>query len=267
MGIPGLNERSGGGKEQIGQADGGGEKGEHAEGRRGECTSFPGGVGGDGQGKQTEGQQEAVNESLAAGGKFVLQPVGVRIARQKRGLKEDHAGAPNRGSATEPGEDHLANDGLNLEEQERGKKDGESKQEFWHEMSEYYADGRQRERERQVRGCVCHTDCVPSGAKFRRRAKGPQPILGMRSEKLRSLRLAPLKKVRTHCELLDERVSRAEFSAFREYFYMDDMDYGTLGVETDYGATRDGGPGSKGFPLSPDIELDKYAVTGTTCMC
>ena len=46
-----------------------------------------------------------------------LQPVGIRVTGQQGELEEEHAGAPNGGGTTEPGQDDLGDDGLDLKQQ------------------------------------------------------------------------------------------------------------------------------------------------------
>src|SRR5215469_8640292 len=64
-----------------------------------------------------------MNPSLGAEIKTAGQQVRVRIPKQEHGLKEKEAYSPHRCYASEPGQNHLRDDGLDLEEQERAGED------------------------------------------------------------------------------------------------------------------------------------------------
>ena len=44
------------------------------------------------------------------------QEVGIGVAKEQQRLKKEQTGGPDHGGATEPGQDHLADDGLDLKE-------------------------------------------------------------------------------------------------------------------------------------------------------
>src|ERR1035441_10410501 len=52
-------------------------------------------------------------------------PVRVEIPQQKHRLEEKHAGGPHRGSAAEPRQNRLGDDGLDFKQQERRKRNRE----------------------------------------------------------------------------------------------------------------------------------------------
>jgi len=52
--------------------------------------------------------------------------VGVEIAQQQDQLEKQHAGRPNGCRATKPRQNHLANQGLYLEQQEGAEENGEA---------------------------------------------------------------------------------------------------------------------------------------------
>ncbi|EXI92244.1 MAG: hypothetical protein AW12_00731 [Candidatus Accumulibacter sp. BA-94] len=115
--IPRLHQRPGGRQQQVRHADGGGEDDEHVPRRAGKRDVLPGRIGDHRQRRQTEQQQHAVHDDLAAWRQPLVQQVHVKVAEQQRRLKEDHAGAPHRRRAAEPGQDHLGDDRLDLEEE------------------------------------------------------------------------------------------------------------------------------------------------------
>jgi hypothetical protein len=54
--------------------------------------------------------------------------VRVEVAEEQQELEKKHAGGPDGGRASEPGKNHLGDDGLDLKQQESAKKNGEGVQ-------------------------------------------------------------------------------------------------------------------------------------------
>ena len=63
---------------------------------------------------------------LLFGPEFHDDAVRVGIAQQQHRLEKEQAGGPNRGAAAKPRQNHLGDEGLNLEEQERTQEDSQS---------------------------------------------------------------------------------------------------------------------------------------------
>src|SRR5579863_4375507 len=63
------------------------------------------------------------------------QPVGIRVASQQTGLEEKQAGGPNRGAATEPGQDVTSHYRLQLKKQKSAQeyRDGKENMIRWEE--------------------------------------------------------------------------------------------------------------------------------------
>jgi hypothetical protein len=61
--------------------------------------------------------------------KPVETEMGVGIAQQEHELKKKHAGRPDAGSSSKPGQNELSDQRLHLEEEERCGKDLERKKE------------------------------------------------------------------------------------------------------------------------------------------
>jgi len=76
--------------------------------------------------QQAGDQQADMQEALAARRQEAHDPVRIEIAQQQEHLEEQHAGGPHRGRAAEPGQDHLADDGLHLEQQEGAEENGQA---------------------------------------------------------------------------------------------------------------------------------------------
>ena len=57
------------------------------------------------------------------------QPVGIGVPTGEQDLKEQHQRGPDSGRATKPGQDEFADHRLNLEEEERGEKNADGKEE------------------------------------------------------------------------------------------------------------------------------------------
>ena len=126
--IPGLHQRAGGRQQQVGQADRHGQHAEHAEGRIRLCRLLPGRIGRHRQGEQAQEQQRGVHQRLPPRRQRLVQPVHIQVAQQQLGLEEHQAGAPHRGGAAEPGQDHLRHHRLDLEQQEGREEDGEGEE-------------------------------------------------------------------------------------------------------------------------------------------
>ena len=77
-----------------------------------------------GKGKARPGDDERVEDELHGGTGIADQEMGVGIAQEESGLIEGETESPDAGSAPEPREDTLADQGLNQEEQERRGEDG-----------------------------------------------------------------------------------------------------------------------------------------------
>ena len=56
-------------------------------------------------------------------GEPLRAPVGVSVARQERGLEEEHAGGPDGGRSTKKGQNQAAHHRLDRKEQEGAAKD------------------------------------------------------------------------------------------------------------------------------------------------
>ena len=56
-------------------------------------------------------------------------PVRIEIAPEQGCLEKEHGRKPDRGGPSEPGEDHLGDHGLDLEEQEGAQEYGQGKKE------------------------------------------------------------------------------------------------------------------------------------------
>jgi hypothetical protein len=76
---------------------------------------FPGLGGRDRQGGEGRRDQHQVDDRLRARPEMPAHEMGVRIAAQQQHLEEKHAGRPDAGTAAEPGQDVLADQGLDLE--------------------------------------------------------------------------------------------------------------------------------------------------------
>ena len=115
---PGLEQRARRRQYEVGQADRNGEQAENAQRRVLGAGGFPVGTGADRQQHQAKQQQAAVEQALAVRREVADDPVRVEIAEQQGHLEEQHAGRPYRSRAAEPRQDHLADQRLDLEEQE-----------------------------------------------------------------------------------------------------------------------------------------------------
>src|SRR5262249_25321986 len=73
-------------------------------------------------------QQHELDDELLALISPGAERVGISIADEQDGLEEDHAGVPNRRSAAEFGQDHLADQGLH--EKQKGGADEQSEREI-----------------------------------------------------------------------------------------------------------------------------------------
>ena len=102
--IPGLQERAGGGEQEIRESDGGGEEAENAEEGVVAAGGLPADGGNDGEDGETDQEQADVEEDLAFHG-LLIQPVGPGVAAEEGELEEEHATGPDGRGATEPGED------------------------------------------------------------------------------------------------------------------------------------------------------------------
>ena len=121
---PRLQQRTGGSEQKIRQADRCGQQQQDCSGGvltagRPEAVRRY-----DRQAQQAGGQQCRMHGPLPAGRQPVRQPVRVAVPGQQHRLKEHHAGGPHTGTAPEPGQDLLGDDGLNQEQQQRGQRDG-----------------------------------------------------------------------------------------------------------------------------------------------
>jgi hypothetical protein len=121
--IPGLEERGGRGEEEVRESDGGGEEREDAKRGLGDRGSLPLRIGEDRQRRRAEGEDRDVDDGLPSRGQLAIEKVRVEVAEEQHDLEEQHARAPDGRSAAEPRQDHLGNDGLDLEQEERGKED------------------------------------------------------------------------------------------------------------------------------------------------
>ena len=115
---PLLDQRAGGGEDEIGQAEADGQQREDLQGRIAAAVRFPGIIRRDGQQGQGGGQQHQVHDGLRARLEPARGEVRVGVAAQQQHLEEQHAGRPDARPAAEPGQDVLADERLHLEEQE-----------------------------------------------------------------------------------------------------------------------------------------------------
>jgi hypothetical protein len=137
-GVPALEQRASGGEGEEGQADGGEQEGDD-RGDRGVAGLGAPGVAGDDRGGPAgdagEEEEEAEEEQGEVDGALARrwppgEGVGVGVAAEQGELKKEHAGGPDGRGAAEPREQALAEDELDLEEQEgaeadRGGEEGE----------------------------------------------------------------------------------------------------------------------------------------------
>src|SRR5579863_555344 len=84
----------------------------------------------DSQRDKARNQQRGVDTSLRAGGKTARQDVRVQISEQQSRLKKHEADSPHGRHASEPRQDHLRDDGLDLEQKERAREDRNSEQQL-----------------------------------------------------------------------------------------------------------------------------------------
>jgi hypothetical protein len=125
---PGLHQRTGGGQQEILQADGRAKQSENQESRPRVAlsTGFPVHIRNDGQQQQAGTQQNDMQPGLAARRQVAGRPVSVGITEQQHGLKKNQAGGPYRSRAAEPWQDLLGNDRLDQEQQEGAEENGSS---------------------------------------------------------------------------------------------------------------------------------------------
>ena len=121
-GKPSLHQGAGGGQHKVRQADRSGEQTQDAQSGVFGALGLPGLAGGDGQQPQTRQQQQNMQSALPSRGEVAHQPMGVEVTQQQQRLKKQHASGPHRCRAAKPGQDHLAHQGLHLEEQKRAQK-------------------------------------------------------------------------------------------------------------------------------------------------
>src|ERR1039457_2150757 len=84
--------------------------------------------------RQTNRQEGNMGYRLLARGQFV-QGVRVDITEEQHELKEEHAGAPDSGGSSKPGQDHFGDDRLHLEQEESGQRDGQGVEEHFFRYS------------------------------------------------------------------------------------------------------------------------------------
>ena len=115
---PLLHERSGGGEDEVRQADRDGEEEEDLPRGIAGDVGFPAVVGGDRQEREGEEQEAEVEGGLTAGLQERRGKVGVGVAAEEQGLEKQEAGGPDAGAPAEPRENVFADEGLDLEEEE-----------------------------------------------------------------------------------------------------------------------------------------------------
>ncbi len=113
--VPGLHQGARGGEREIGQSDARREQPEYPPRRVFAARGLPGGACGERQRRRGEGEKRDVN---VAPRRDPQADVGVRIdvAGEQQHLEKEHADRPHGGAAAEPGEDHLGDERLHLEE-------------------------------------------------------------------------------------------------------------------------------------------------------
>ncbi len=72
---------------------------------------------------QGDRQEDQVHDPLLAAAQATEEPVGVRVTAGQDALEEEQDGRPHGGRPAKPGQDHLADHGLNLEKQEGREND------------------------------------------------------------------------------------------------------------------------------------------------
>ena len=115
--IPRLQERTGGGEQEIWQADGGREQCENLQRWRAR-GGLPHRVGQNRKGRQANRQRRRVDRGLRARAQLFVYPMRVEIAEQEGQLEEQHAGAPDGRRSAKPGQNHFGYYRLYGEEQE-----------------------------------------------------------------------------------------------------------------------------------------------------
>ena len=68
-----------------------------------------------------------MDDDLLARPKPLTEQMGIGIAGQQEDLEEQHAGSPNPGTASKPGQNIFGDERLDLEHQEGAQEDGEGK--------------------------------------------------------------------------------------------------------------------------------------------
>ncbi len=113
--VPRLQQRPGGGEQEIGEADGHRQQPQNPESGVFARGGFPGDARINGQHRRADQQQAAVEQHLDARFEVPDHGMGVEVPEQKRHLEEEQTGGPNRRRAAEPGQDDLGDHRLNLE--------------------------------------------------------------------------------------------------------------------------------------------------------
>lgn len=126
---PGLHQGAVGGQHKIGKPHASKKNKQNQEGRVDAVIRLPIGGRGDRQQAGRSHQYHDMNEHLMRRGKPVETEMGVGIAQQEHELKKKHAGRPDAGSSSKPGQNEFSNQRLHLEEEKRCGKDLERKKE------------------------------------------------------------------------------------------------------------------------------------------
>ena len=139
---PGLEERPGGRKHEVGQADGQREQQQDAQRGVGVSVGLERNRGNDGQAGEARGQKGEVHPGLAPRREPRANEVRVGVAGEQRDLEEDQARGPHRRGAAEPRQDLLGDDGLDKEQQERRQQDRRGEQQHGWRGGRRRADSR-----------------------------------------------------------------------------------------------------------------------------
>ena len=125
-GIPVLNQRAGGGQEEIRQPHTQGEQGYDFGHRLLVALGLERGLRNDeGRRHRRQGQQRQMDNGLPARRAAAADQEGIKIPAAQRALEKQHGRGPHRGTAAKPGQDEFADQRLNLEEQKSAEQNGQ----------------------------------------------------------------------------------------------------------------------------------------------
>ena len=122
---PVLKQRAGGGEDKVGHAQAGGQQQQDLQCWIAVAVRFPARPRRNRQQRHCRDQQPQVHQRLAARRKPARQEMGVGITAHQEHLEKQQASRPHTRPAAKPRQDILANERLNLEQQESSDKDRE----------------------------------------------------------------------------------------------------------------------------------------------